>query len=79
MNLFDNCIVLRVPSCYRFPFYDIVILTHIGKFSDRFGTTIKRNSLWKWVTSEPSFRIISVGIKVIGLSEVNINWSKIPI
>ena len=30
-------------------------MTHLGKFSHEFSTAIKHNSLWKWVTSEPSF------------------------
>ena len=30
-------------------------MTHFGKFSHKFGTAIKHNSLLKWVTSEPSF------------------------
>ena len=56
MNAFDDCIGLRAPSRYRFPFFlAIVIVTHLGKSSHKFGTTIKHNSLWKFVTSEPSF------------------------
>ena len=55
MDSFDDCIGLRVTSQYRFPFQAIVIFTHLGKFSHKFGTAIKHNSLWKWVTSEPSF------------------------
>ena len=30
-------------------------MTHLGKFSHKFGTAIKNNSLWKWVTSTQSF------------------------
>ena len=37
----------------------IVVLTDLGKFSHKFGTAIKHNSLWKWVTSKPSFSVIS--------------------
>ena len=59
MDAFDDCIGLRVPSCYRFPFKAIVIMTHLGKFSHKFGTAIKHNSLWKWVTSVQVFSVIS--------------------
>ena len=30
-------------------------MTHIDKFSHKFGTTIKHTFLWKWVRSKPSF------------------------
>ena len=55
MDSFDDCIGLRVPNRFRFLIKDIVVLTHFGKFSHKFGTAIKHNSLWKWVTSEPIF------------------------
>ena len=55
MDSFDDCIRMRIPSCNWFPFEVIVVLTHLGKFRQKFGTTIKHNSLWKWVTSKPIF------------------------
>ena len=55
MDLLDDCIVLGIPSCYMFPFEAIVVLTHLAKFIHKFDTAIKHNSLWKWVTSKPSF------------------------
>ena len=32
-------------------------MTHLGKFRHKFGTSIKQNSLWKWVMSKPSFLV----------------------
>ena len=34
-------------------------MTYFFKFSNKFGTAIKHNLLWKWVTSEPIFSVIS--------------------
>ena len=55
MDLFVDRIGLIIPSCNWISFYAIVVLTHLSKFSHKFGTTIKHNSLWKWIMSKPSF------------------------
>ena len=61
MDLFDDFIGLSIPSCNRFPFEAILVLTHIGKFSHKFGTTIKHSLLWKLVKKKPSF-LSNIGI-----------------
>ena len=65
MDPFDDCIGLGINGCNSFTFEAIVFLTHLGKFSDKFGTTIKHNHkfgttikhnfLWKWLTSKIIF------------------------
>ena len=59
MDSFGDCIGLRSPSYNFFTFEYIVVLTHLGKFDHKFGTTVKHNLLWKWVTSKPSLSTTS--------------------
>ena len=76
MDAVDDRIGLRIPSCYRFPFSSIVVLTCLGKFSHKFGTAIKHNSMWKWVTSKSSFSVISA-ISVDVLLGICVIWNQL--